>query len=205
MGLSGETKTLSWQARKSRESRLAILNAAMMQIYDHGFASLTFKTISESANISRGAVLHHFRTKNDLLLGLVQHLFDQRISEFRSQILSLTPEERERQEAFEAYRHLVQSRHYTVYLELLMAARTDADLRAVLTSRHQAFIKRWRADIREIFPEWQSRGNEFQFASLLIQYGLDGYVLNGFAAPQDKGGEVFLEGIKEIVRELRGS
>ena len=177
----------------------------MAQIYDHGFASLTFKTISEAANISRGAVLHHFRTKQDLLRGLVQHLFDQRITEFRSQILSLTPEERERQEAFEAYRHLVQSRHYTVYLELLMAARTDPDLRAVLSTEHDAFIKRWRADIMEIFPEWQSRGHEFQLASLLIQYGMDGYILNGFAAPQDEAGEIFLEGVKKFVRELRGS
>jgi len=205
MNLSGNTKSLSWQARKSRESQLAILNAALTQVYDHGFASLTFKTISEAAEISRGAVLHHFRTKRDLLRGLVQFLFDQRISEFRSQILSLTPEQRERQEAFDAYHQLVQSRHYTVYLELLMAARTDSDLRLVLTSEHEAFIKRWRADVREIFPEWRARNDDFFFASLLIQYGLDGYMLNRFAAPKNEDGEVFIAGVKKILRDMRGS
>ena len=59
----GERQKEGWQAKKSAMTREAILEAAIHCIIDHGYAQTTTSLIADHANVSRGAMTHHFPSR----------------------------------------------------------------------------------------------------------------------------------------------
>ena len=56
-----------WQAQKSAMTREGILDAAVSCFVDIGYATTTTAKIAEVAGVSRGAMLHHFASKAELV------------------------------------------------------------------------------------------------------------------------------------------
>lgn len=54
-----------------------ILDAAMAVVRDQGVAKLTLDAAAKVARVSKGGVLYHFKSKDDLVRGMVQRLIDQ--------------------------------------------------------------------------------------------------------------------------------
>lgn len=54
-----------------------IIDAAMAIVRDQGVAKLTLDEAAKVAGISKGGVLYHFKSKDDLIRGMVQRLIDQ--------------------------------------------------------------------------------------------------------------------------------
>jgi len=59
--------------KKSAHSREAILDAAASLVHEHGASCLTLDATCARAGMSKGGLLYHFRSKEDLLLALVDH------------------------------------------------------------------------------------------------------------------------------------
>src|SRR4029078_1512929 len=66
------------QEERSRAMRQRLLDATVECLVERGFAGTSTTLVSERAGVSRGAQLHHFPTKNDLVLAAVEHLSEQR-------------------------------------------------------------------------------------------------------------------------------
>jgi AcrR family transcriptional regulator len=72
--------------KKSAHSREAILDAAASLVHEQGASCLTLDATCARAGMSKGGLLYHFRSKEDLLLALVDHrqcLLDEAIQEAR--------------------------------------------------------------------------------------------------------------------------
>ena len=54
--------------RTSKRDR--IITGALELAHRDGFDALTFDTLAEHVGLSRGGVIYHFRTKNELLEGI---------------------------------------------------------------------------------------------------------------------------------------
>ena len=65
-------------ARKTKAeaelTRQRILKAALGLFIEKGYERTTFEHIAQSIRLSKGAVYWHFKTKQDLLAGLVEHM-----------------------------------------------------------------------------------------------------------------------------------
>lgn len=61
--------------RNPQRTRAAILSAARAAITEHG-AAASLDVIAEAAGVSKGGLLHHFRSKEDLLLALTRDLYE---------------------------------------------------------------------------------------------------------------------------------
>src|SRR6478752_2443633 len=79
------------QAR-SLATRAALLDAALESLADRGYAATTTIETARRAGVSRGAQLHHFPTKAELLGAAVEHLLERRIAEFRALVATVDPE-----------------------------------------------------------------------------------------------------------------
>jgi AcrR family transcriptional regulator len=53
-----------------------IVDAAMVIVREQGVARLTLDAAAKRAGLSKGGVLYHFKTKDDLIRGMVQRLID---------------------------------------------------------------------------------------------------------------------------------
>ncbi|KIM00642.1 Transcriptional regulator TetR family [Paramagnetospirillum magnetotacticum MS-1] len=58
-------------------TREKIIDSAMAIVRDQGVAKLTLDEAAKVAGISKGGVLYHFKSKDDLIRGMVQRLIDQ--------------------------------------------------------------------------------------------------------------------------------
>ena len=59
---------------RTATTRRKVLESTITCLYEHGYAATTTATIAQHAGISRGALLHHFPTKVDLVLALIEHV-----------------------------------------------------------------------------------------------------------------------------------
>ncbi|MCX2932749.1 TetR/AcrR family transcriptional regulator [Mycobacterium sp. CVI_P3] len=72
----GERRT---QAERTAAMRTRLLNATVECLVTYGYAGTTTPRIAETAGVTRGAQVHHFRSKEDLVAAAVEHLAQQRI------------------------------------------------------------------------------------------------------------------------------
>lgn len=74
------------QQAKSNKSRTQILDAAIDVLISKGYAQASTLAIQEAAGVSRGRLLHHFPSRDDLLMAAVHHLARVRIEELPQKV-----------------------------------------------------------------------------------------------------------------------
>lgn len=72
---------------KFSERQIEIIEAATKRIDEHGIQDLTIKTLAADLNLSEAALYRHFKSKNEILLGLLTY-FIQEMKERLDAILS---------------------------------------------------------------------------------------------------------------------
>ena len=77
-------KAPSKPPRRTQESRSAATRARLLEVtvdslYTSGYAATTTTVVAENAGVSRGAMLHQFPTKVDLMLFVVQAVYEEDI------------------------------------------------------------------------------------------------------------------------------
>ncbi len=92
-----------------------------------GWAGTTTTVVSQRAGVSRGAQLHHFPSKQDLVVAAVEHLTERRRDELAHAIESLPTEGRTRA-VLDILGAQFTGPVYFAALELWVAARTDEEL-----------------------------------------------------------------------------
>jgi AcrR family transcriptional regulator len=65
---------------RSRATRQRLLDTTIRCLATHGWEVSTVSFIAAEAGISRGAVQHHYRTREDLILGALEHIFATRVA-----------------------------------------------------------------------------------------------------------------------------
>ncbi|OBH18718.1 TetR/AcrR family transcriptional regulator [Mycolicibacter terrae] len=66
------------QAERSAAMRTRLLDATIDCLVSYGYSGTTTPRIAELAGVTRGAQIHHFRSKEDLVVAAVEHLAQQR-------------------------------------------------------------------------------------------------------------------------------
>src|SRR5205814_9733507 len=80
------------QQQRRDETRRALLDAAVESLIEVGFARTTTLEVQRRADVSRGALLHHFPSKAELLVAAVDHLAEMRAKEMKAFASQLPPD-----------------------------------------------------------------------------------------------------------------
>ena len=62
---------------KFSERQMEIIEAATKRIDEHGIQDLTIKTLAADLNLSEAALYRHFKSKNEILLGLLTYFIEE--------------------------------------------------------------------------------------------------------------------------------
>jgi len=168
-----------WQQRKSAQTRVSILEAAIDCLATHGYARTTTQLVAETAEISRGAMLHHYPTKGLLVEAIVAYCFFKRMEMLAEGVRNIS--EMQRIQEFAGLEILWRSfftREHRAYLELAIASRTDPELRENFLPKARRFALIWREAGVKIFPEWAGEPERLARASDLVEAVLEGIALN---------------------------
>lgn len=117
--------------------RQRLLVATVECLVERGWSGTSTTTVSQLAGVSRGAQLHHFPTKNALVLAAVEHLSEVRGQELETSATGLPKGRRRTRAVLEMLADHFTSPVFTAALELWVAARTDTALREAVTPLEQ--------------------------------------------------------------------
>jgi AcrR family transcriptional regulator len=108
--------------------RARLLDATIECLASYGYAGTTTPRVAQLAGVTRGAQIHHFRSKEDLVVAAIEHLAQQRaqgaIREFGRVRASPDPVSMVLDFLWEAH----QGPMFVAAVELWIAARTDSVL-----------------------------------------------------------------------------
>lgn len=131
------TPTRVPQAERTAAMRARLLEATVELLVERGFAGTSTTMVSERAGVSRGAQLHHFPTKNDLVVAAVEHITELRGAELADAVAKLPGGKRRTRAVLEMLGDHFCSPVFTAALELWVAARTDEHLLAAVAPLEQ--------------------------------------------------------------------
>lgn len=128
-------------------TRDKIIDAAMSIVRDQGVAKLTLDEAARCAGLSKGGVLYHFKTKDDLIRGVVEHLIN------RCDSLQQSYYDREPEGPYRWARAVVQTgfdpngpASDKLAAALLASIAVNPELVAPLQAHYDKWIERIRAD-----------------------------------------------------------
>ncbi len=201
----GAQEPAGWQAQKSAATRNLIIEAAIKCFVELGYARTTTTAIADKAGLSRGAMLHHFPSKVDIVRAAVEHLHAKRLKAFR-RAAQLTPTASDRIRAnLDAYWQHVRHPMFVAFFELVVAARTDPELGRILRPAQEAFEQEWHRTAREVFTEWNTDDETFDVALDLTRYVLEGMAISFLVHKETERDRRVVDYLEGKLRELRSA
>ncbi len=145
------------QAERSAGTRELLLAAAIEALHEHGYAATSTILVAEKAGVSRGAMLHQFRTKADLMTFVVEAVFEAELQHYSEYLRDVT-DPRERFLAYPEMAWEVLSRPSGVaVLEILQGSRSDPQLCEMLAPV-QARIEKEALEFTHLAAAEDARG-----------------------------------------------
>jgi len=140
------------QQDRSRLTRERLVEAAIECLAEMGYAATSTNAVCERAGLSRGAQLHHFPSKHELLVGAVEHLLLSQIAQIQADLDAVrTAPDPVRAVVDRIWASFCGPLYYAA-AEVWMAARTDPALHAVVYSAERRMGHEIHGAFHDIFP-----------------------------------------------------
>jgi AcrR family transcriptional regulator len=176
------------QEERSAETRRRLLDATVACLFERGYAGTTTTEIASRAGVSRGAQLHHFPKKDELVVSALEHVFELRLSEMSAAIAEPPPGSREHRIGviIDAMWPMFKGPTFCAWLELVVASRTDPALNDAVRAASVRFSEGFRIGLRALL-DWPA-GREDKLDDLIgILFGqLEALALERVLFPADE-------------------
>lgn len=198
----GERRRRKKRPRRSNEQRTAemrtrLLDATLECLYRDGYNGTTTPRICKRAGVSRGAQLHHFRTKAELVTAAVEHLFHKRNAEFRTAITRL-PEGHRLDATIDLLWEMADTPTYHAWLEIVVAGRTDPEVATHVHAINERLNVSFQETLQELFPEFVSSSPFAHAAMHFVFCTIEGMILGKLAGHP----AAMQQGVLTILRAL---
>ncbi|HEV2169544.1 MAG TPA: TetR/AcrR family transcriptional regulator [Candidatus Binatus sp.] len=152
------------QEERSAETRRRLLDATVACLFERGYAGTTTTEIASRAGVSRGAQLHHFPRKDELVVSALEHVFELRLSEMSAAIAEPPPGNREARIAvlIDTMWPMFKGPTFYAWLELVVASRTDPALNDAVRAAGERFAKGFKGGLRAILDWPVDREDQLQ-------------------------------------------
>lgn len=187
------------QGERSARTRKLLCDAAIKCLSEHGYGMTTTTLVAEMAGVSRGAMLHQFPSKADLMIFVVEAIFEEQ-AEYYRELLKATSTERQRLLAYPAAVWATTRRPSGIaMLEIFQGSRSDHALAAKLRPV-QARID--AIAIASLTKEFKREPSVAMFQ--LIVGAARGLALGEVIAPAGRSGEDAILLLRELLEAAAG-
>jgi AcrR family transcriptional regulator len=190
---------------RSVVTRAALLDAAIECLVERGYAATTTVETVRRAGVSRGAMLHHFPSKAELLAEAVERLFDRRRAEFMDAFAAIHPKADRLDAALDLLWSMFQGPAFIAWTELWVAARTDPELAARVLDVEARFTAETRTMFAELFPEATATGTPLHDIGRDFAFALmTGVALQRLHPEGRRPASDYVDVLKAIFQMVRG-
>jgi AcrR family transcriptional regulator len=198
----------SWQGQKSAMTRATILEAAIECFVKSGYKNTTTSRIAEEAGVSRGAMLHHFPSRNAVIKGTVLYLQEKRLKEYKVILseVNATPQNVMTsaviKKAIRAAWKYINLPSFFAYQELLVASRTDPDLAKIFYPQQKMFEQQFLETVKSIHPMWGNKSRALELSSDVVFLTMQGMATSFLRYHKKERVEHILEYLEKQVIDI---
>ena len=199
------SEEISWQAQKSAMTRDRILDAAIGCFIDEGYNKMTTAKVASKAGVSRGAMLHHFPSKTELVQATVEYLHQKLLDDYTERVnkIEITEKGHERRRAgLDAYWEYLTGDLANAYHELCVAGRTDPELKDILKDASNRFDQHVQETNARLFSEWADTGDRFLLAMDVTRFMMEGMALGQLTIDRSKRIPMMLDYLADRLDEI---
>ncbi|MFT4255917.1 MAG: TetR/AcrR family transcriptional regulator [Pseudoxanthomonas sp.] len=157
------------QEDRSREMRQRLMDATLRCLAEVGYVGLSISQVAQAAQVSRGAILHHYSTKTELAAAAMLHFFETRYDRLHELLAGHAAPELSLDDRLDVFRREI-SALFPLNLEIINALRTDNDLRRTVLSPHTPHHAERLAGYKAMFPRLSSERDQETFIAVLVAF-----------------------------------
>lgn len=152
------------QEERSAETRKRLLDATVACLFERGYAGTTTTEIATRAGVSRGAQLHHFPKKDELVVSALEHVFELRLNQMSAAIANPPPGNRENRitTLIDMMWPMFKGPTFYAWLELVVASRTDPALNDAVRAAGERFGQGFKLGLSAILDWPADREDKLQ-------------------------------------------
>jgi len=164
--LQAPDRQLGKQEAKSLKTQASICQATVACLVEHGYGETTISRVVQKAEVSNGALLHHFPSKEHLMTATAEYLLSRTHTRPERQ---LGPSDGDSNNLVASdlltnWTYFINTPHYRALLEILIASRTDKKLRAQIEDTLHAYHAQ---SVDHMMATYESAGGREEDAELL--------------------------------------
>jgi AcrR family transcriptional regulator len=196
---------VSWQAQKSAMTRDRILDAAISCFINLGYTNVTTAKVASTAGVSRGAMLHHFPSKTELIQAAVEYLHGKLLEDYTNRVHGIPKSKKgknRRRAGLDAYWDHLTGDLAVAYHELCVAGRTDPELKSILQSSSKQFGEHVRDTNVKLFDEWSDREDRFLLAMDVTKFMMEGMAVRRLTLADEERIPILLDYLADRLEEI---
>lgn len=187
---------------RSIDVQRRILDAAVEVMLEHGYSGASTVRIQERAGVSRGRLLHHFPSRDALLIAASQHLARARVGELPSDH-SWPSDPGERIDAVvDTMAGTFTQPYFWAATELWIAARTHEELRDALLPGERDIARAVRVAMDSFFGEELASRPGYEGLREVLFTSLRGMALTTSFDPREEPTRRHVERLKQLARTV---
>jgi len=196
---------MSLQEERSAETQRRLLDATLAALNELGYAGTTTPEIARRAGVSRGAQLHHFRRKEELVVRALEYAFDLRLARLREIALRLPVERQARVDALvDVLWPAFKGPTFYAWLELVIASRTNSALREAVRGASERFVQGVHEVFRGLFGPTAETGQAEPVEVVIIGL-LEAFALRRILATSEADEERKVAPALRLVKVMAGA
>jgi AcrR family transcriptional regulator len=141
------------QEQRSAETRARLLDATIDCLVRYGYNGTTTPRVAQMAGVTRGAQVHHFGSKNDLVIAALQHLAARRAAAVVANVGDLAATEDPVGRLLDLLWDLHEGPLFIATVELWVAGRTDPVLGREVAKFESIVTNNLMAALAEFVPD----------------------------------------------------
>lgn len=149
-------------AERSAKTRHKVVQATLDNIYERGIQASSTTEIVKRAGVSRGAMLHHFPTKEQLIATAVEKLLEEEIALIRREAEAFASKEKTIDDFVDFLWERFSGRLFMITIDFLSSARTDDKLREAVIPISLHFHDSLNEIWMQFFPHKKMSSDQIQ-------------------------------------------
>ena len=167
------------QAERSAAMRQRLLDATIDCLVTYGYAGTTTQRIAQCAGVTRGAQIHHFKAKEDLVAAAIEHLAQRRAQKAIADVALIKANPDLIGAILDFLWALHQGPIFVATIELWIASRTDRALAAQIERVEPVVNAGVFAAIVQLLPT-QAGQRELRYAAYTAKDAIRGLLISSF-------------------------
>lgn len=193
-GRTNEGKSRRTQEERSAMTRQALLDATIRALHKFGYGATTAAVVADLANVSRGAMLHQFRTKAEMMTFVLEQTSSQHLLEIERQLNKIDGVDARLMALPEIIWNVLSKPSGVAALEILQGSRSDIALATKLRPIQEKIEQMAARDLR------RDMGGLPTIALMqLLPWAIRGLSISTVVARDDSGAKQAIQLLRSLI------